>query len=136
MPLSIDEMLKSLVCPKKTIPHMTKTIYSPSCLRYCAELCGVRCRNLCNKNHIGCSQGVLPETFADCPSSARMRDSLAIDFITYENQEVETFGKGKPFARMEKISTSYNFKDFMVVMKNEFSVYVKHTMSHWFLRAT
>ena len=65
-----------------------------------------------------------------------MRDSLAIDFITYENQEVETFGKGKPFARMEKISTSYNFKDFMVVMKNEFSVYGEHTLSHWFLRAT
>ena len=65
-----------------------------------------------------------------------MRDNLVIDFITYESKEVETFGKGKPFARMEKISTAYNYKEFMVVMKNEFSVCGEHTVSHWFLRAT
>ena len=134
LPLSIDAMLKSLVCGKIKLPHMTKTIYNPTCLRYCSDLCGVRCRGLCNKDHTGCSRGELSSTFSKCHSADI--DRVMLDFISYESNDVETFGKGKPYSRMEKVATKYSFNEFMVALKKEFAVYGEHTISYWFLRAT
>ena len=113
---------------------MTKTVYDPSCMQYCSDLCGIRCRDLCNKEHTGCRRGILPSAATQCSSSSP--DNLTLDFISYETKDVETFGKGKPFTRMEKIATSYNFDDFMVKFKTEFKAYGEHTLSYWFLRAT
>ena len=59
-----------------------------------------------------------------------------LDFISYESNDVETFGKGKPYSRMEKVATKYSFNEFMVALKKEFAVYGEHTISYWFLRAT
>ena len=134
LPPSIDVMLKGLVCNKVKIPHMTKTVYDPSCMRYCSDLCGVRCRDLCNKEHTDCSRGILQSASNQCPSSSP--ENLTLDFISYETKDVETFGKGKPFTRMEKIATSHNFDDKMVKFKTEFEAYGEHTLSYWFLRAT
>ena len=65
-----------------------------------------------------------------------MSDTLKLDFITFENKDVETFGKGKPFTRVEKVATTYTFKDFLIVLRKEFSSFAEHTLSYWFLRAT
>ena len=48
----------------------------------------------------------------------------------------ETFGKGKPYKRMEKIVTDYSLEQFTKLFKDEFIKYGVHTLSHWFLRAT
>ena len=69
-----------------------------------------------------------------CPSSST--DNLRLDFITYESKEVETFGKGKPFKRVEKVATNYEFKEFMEAMRKEFLIYGEHTLTYWYLRAT
>ena len=102
---NIDAMLKSLICEKTKLPHMNRTVYDPSCLSYCSELCGVRCQDRCNKNHNSCKQGILPEKFLYCPSADPATKDLLLGFVTYESKDVETFGKGKPYARMEKIVT-------------------------------
>ena len=133
---NIDVLLKSLVCDKTKLSHMEKTVYNPSCLRYCSELCGVRCRDLCNKRHNDCKHGVLPAEFLYCPSSQDNKDDLMIGFVTYETREVETHGKGKPFTRTEKIVTDYTFDEFVEKMRNEFIHYGEHTLSSWLLRST
>ena len=93
---------------------MTKTIYTPTCLRYFSDLCGVRCRGLCNKDHTGCSRGELSSTFSKCHSADI--DRVMLDFISNESNDVETFGKGKPYSRMEKVATKYSFNEFMVAL--------------------
>ena len=132
--INIDAMLKSRVCDKIQPLHMSRTIYAPSCLRYCSELCGIRCKGLCNLNHTDCSRGVLPAFFAHCP--AVDTSNLALDFISFESREVETFGKGKAFSRIEKIATQQSYDDFLLSLEKEFSLYSEHTLSYWFLRAT
>ena len=42
MPDDVNCAVKNLVCPKVKLDHMKKTIYSPSCLKFCSDLCGVR----------------------------------------------------------------------------------------------
>lgn len=41
-----------------------------------------------------------------------MKDST-ISFISYEQREVETFGKGKPFSRMDKVESEVSFETFI-----------------------
>ena len=118
---------------------MTKTVYNPSCLQYCSELCGsgsAGCKGLCNVKHTECNRGILPNAFAMCPASARKADLLKLDFITYESNEVETFGKGVAYKRVEKIATNYSFQEFLAQLRTEFARYGEHTLSYWFLRAT
>ena len=136
MPTTIDGMLKTLVCEKKQLPQMTKTVYDPNCLSYCSELCGVRCQNRCNMNHAACHRGILPENFLFCPSADSVTQNLMVGFVTFESRDVETFGKGKPYKRMEKIVTDYNFDEFTQMIRTEFMKYGEHTLSYWFLRAT
>ena len=133
---SIDEMLKTLVCGKTKVPHMNKTVYNPSCLRYCSELCGVRCKNLCNQNHTNCKRGKLPENFLFCPSASTVMKNKEFGFITYESLEVDTYGKGKPYKRTEKVVTDYPFEKFEELLKEEFNRFGEHTLSYWFLRST
>ena len=133
---TIDEMLKSLLCKKTTVSHMSRACYDPSCLRFCSELCGVRCKNLCNKDHTGCGRGILPENFLFCPTAASKGTEDSLGFITYETREVDTFGRGTQYKRVEKIETEHSYDEFMNLVKQEFVRYSEHTLSHWFLRAT
>ena len=132
----IDDMLKSSVCQKTNVAHMAKTVYDPSCLQYCGDLCGVRCRNLCNKEHDACQRGKLSEQFLSCPSAASAIHDLSLGFITYETNEVDTFGKGASFTRVEKVTTDYSYGEFKGLLQVEFNRYAEHTLSYWFLRAT
>ena len=129
-------MLKSLICEKIKLSHMNKTVYNPCCLLYCQDLCGVRCRDLCNKGHVDCQRGILPSTFLYCPSAEPATEDLNVGFITYETKEVDTFGKGKPFTRIEKIVTDYTFDKFRELLRKEFIRYGEHILSSWFLRST
>ena len=130
-------MLKTLVCKKTAIPHMTRTCYDPSCLRFCSELCGIRCKNLCNKDHTGgCDRGNLPMDFLFCPTADSQETPDSIGFVTYETRDVDTFGKGVPYKRVEKIVTDHSYEEFKSLVKQEFHRYSEHTLSYWFLRAT
>ena len=133
---SIDSMLKSLICDKTKVPHMVRTVYDPSCLPYCKELCGVRCQNLCNKADGKCKSGNLPDQFLHCPSAASVMKNMQLAFVTFESKDVERFGKGKPYKRVEKIMTDYTFDKFKKLQSEEFHCYAEHTLSYWFLRAT
>lgn len=127
-------MLKSKICKKTAVPHMKRTVFDPSCLRYCAELCGVRCKNRCNQVHDGCSRGQLPDDFLFCPSALTEPDTLGI--ISYESRDVDTYGKGTPYKRVEKVYTDYSYTECKTMVKEEFGSYGEHTLSYWFLRAT
>lgn len=132
----IDDMLKSSVCQKTSVAHMSKTVYDPSCLQYCGDLCGVRCRNLCNKDHNACMRGKLSGQFLSCSSAVSGISDLSLGFITYETNEVDTFGKGASFTRVEKVSKDYSYDEFKGLLQAEFYRYAEHTLSYWFLRAT
>ena len=56
--------------------------------------------------------------------------------MTFESVEVETFGKGKPYKRVEKIVTDYKIEEFSRLVRNEFLKYGEHTLTYWLLRAT
>ena len=133
---SIDVKLKSLICGKKKLPHMEKTVYDPSCMRYCSDLCGVRCRNRCNKEHSECKRGILPDDFLHCPSGGPSREDMTVGFVTYETKDVKTFGKGKPYTRMERIVTDYPVDKFEELLREEFLKYGEHTLTYWLLRAS
>ena len=132
----IDETIKSSVCKKATVPHMKKTVYDPSCLVYCADLCGVRCENQCNKTHSECSRGQLADNFLYCPSSAATQHNINLGFVTYETKDVDTFGKGAQYKRVEKVLTDKSYDEFKTLLTEEFRNYAEHTLSYWFLRAT
>lgn len=131
-------MLKRLVCVKVKLSHMEKTVYDPSCLRYCPDLCGVRCRDQCNKEHDDCQKGILPENFLYCPTAdvEQPMEDQKLGFVTFETKEVDTYGKGKPFTRIEKVVTDYELKEFMERLRDEFIHYGEHTLTSWFLRST
>ena len=135
---TVDAMLKSLICGKTQLPHMARTVYDPSCLRYCSDLCGVRCKDRCNKEHSAdnCQRGHLSDEFLFCPSATPYTEDMSLGFVTFESVEVETFGKGKPYKRVEKIVTDYKIEEFSRLVRNEFLKYGEHTLTYWLLRAT
>ena len=133
---SINEMLKSLVCQKTIIPHMTRTVFNPSCLQYCADLCGMRCKNFCNKDHNACFRGKLPDSFLYCPTAASLPQLNNIGFTTYETKDVDTFGRGTQYKRVEKVISEYPYEECKTLVRKEFDIYAEHTLSYWFLRAT
>ena len=38
----VSSVLKSLICPKIKLDHMARPVYSPGCMQYCSEICGIR----------------------------------------------------------------------------------------------
>ena len=61
---------------------------------------------------------------------------VQLGFITYESVEVDTYGKGAPYKRVEKVSRDYIYADFKRLLEEEFHCYAEHTLSYWLLRAT
>ena len=112
MPNSVNGAVKSLVCPKRKLGHMQREIYSPSCLRFCSALCGVRCKGLCNNNHTDCARVVLPRSMVYCHTSFQALINSTLNWVKFEAREVETFGKGKPFSRQEKVESLISYADF------------------------
>ena len=115
---------------------MERKVYDPSCLPYCGDLCGPKCKGNCNDGHDKCAQGKLPADFLSCPTVTSSISILSLGFTTYESVDVETFGKGSPYKRVEKIVREYPYEEFQSLLKKEFEAYAEHTLSYWFLRAT
>ena len=120
--------LKSTICSKVPVGHILRTIYSPVCISYCAELCGKKCAGKCNKTHTGgCNHGELLDDFAFCPSMNQNSKSIFLEYVIYEKVKIYT-GKDKTFDRVEKVTSSIDLQQFKEKYKKEFSSYARHTI--------
>ena len=63
--------------------------------------------------HAGCKRGNLAENMVLCSMVCGSLASSYMTYITYELRDVETFGKGKPFKRMEKVETQIGYESFV-----------------------
>ena len=95
-----------------------------------------RCRSKCNKSHNNCDRGVLPSDFAYCHTAGAALVDSTITFVTFESTEVETFGKGTPYTRMDKIENEMELSEFLLSLKKEFIEFAHHIVAAWFLRST
>ena len=87
-------------------------------------------------NHNSCSRGVLPADFGSCHTAAAALVDSTITFVTLESTEVETFGKGKPYTRTDKIENEMDLSEFLSSAKEEFTEFGHHIVAAWFLRST
>ena len=118
---------------RRRLFHTKRTVYDPTCLQYCKELCGVRCKNLCNETHGDCARGHLPDSFLFCPTAVSETEPINLGYVNYENRDVDTFGKATQYKRVEKIVTDYPYNECKTLLKSEFDSYAEHTLSYWFL---
>jgi hypothetical protein len=131
--------VKATICPKKKFPYgctEPDTFYSPSCLRYCKDLCGAQCKKKCNLDHKECKRGELDNTFLKCKGSGQ-NVSEVLPYVEFELVEIENQKEGKEnFKRMDKVITDLTLADFKEKIKAEFKVYAEHVVAFWFLRNT
>ena len=64
-----------------------------------------------------------------------MKDST-LTYVKFETTEVETYGKGKPYTRTEKVETELSLSEFRALFQDEFTKYAHHIVAAWFLRST
>ena len=87
-------------------------------------------------DHSGCQRGVLPDNFFNCPTTSSALENSTLTHIKFETTEVETYGKGKSYTRIEKVETELSLAEFVALFKDEFTSYAHHIVSAWFLRST
>ena len=152
-PSLVTDHVKESICPKVVVPGMEKPSYLPSCLQQCSEMCGVRCRGKCWGQHPGacnqqckprctevhppiCNRGKLDSRFLFCPSGGIGAGGLqlTLSYIKFETVDVQTYGKGAAFTRVDKVETEMIESDFINRFKHEFIVYSEHIVPSWFLR--
>jgi hypothetical protein len=134
--LSLEATLKQMLCPKKNVEHLNRTVHSPNCMSYCSDLCGKYCQDKCNRSHTGdCQRGQLPDNYGYCPSIESRSDGVILSYTSFEKREVD-LGKGKPFTRVEQILSPMGIEEYTQKWKVQFSEYGEHTLTYWFLRAT
>ena len=95
-----------------------------------------RCKNNCNLAHIVCKRGILPDDFFFCSIASTALADTKHNFVNYEASDVETFGTGKAYTRMEKLELELSLGDFLVSFREEFMKYAHHILAAWFLRLT
>ena len=132
---------------------MDKTVYNPGCLKYCSELCGVRfelvifnlsmiwlydfrCKKKCNQTHDACKRGVLSEDFFYCSTTESSLADSTLTYVKFETAEVETYGTGKSYTRMEKLEVEMGLVEFLDTLREDFQKYAHHIVAAWFLRST
>ena len=76
-----------------------------------------RCKRLCNTGHAACSRGVMPPNMVSCHTSFNALWDSTMSYVTFEQREVETFGKGKPFSRQEKVESLLSYDEFQVKLR-------------------
>ena len=68
-------------------------------------------------DHAHCKRGELDMKLVFCETvSSDFADSV-LTYITFEEREVETFGKGKPFKRMEKVESQLSYSSFVSMFR-------------------
>ena len=64
-------------------------------------------------SHSGCKRGYIGQEVMFCSSVETQLRDTTLKFIVFEDREVETFGKGKPFKRMEKVENLLTCQEFV-----------------------
>ena len=49
----------------------------------------------------------------NCTTTVANMSGHKMTYMKYQEQEVETYGKGKPYKRFEKVGTELSFNDFV-----------------------
>ena len=106
------------------------------CLVTNTYLCNPRCKGLCNKNHSACKRGILESDFGNCSTASTALIESTLTYVRFETTEVETYGKGKSYTRVEKVETELSLSEFLKSFREEFIQYAHHIVAAWFLRST
>ena len=131
---------------------MDKTVYNPGCLKYCSELCGVRfelvifnlsmiwlydfrCKKKCNQTHDACKRGVLSEDFFYCSTTESSLADSTLTYVKFETAEVETYGTGKSYTRMEKLEVEMGLVEFLDTLREDFQKYASSSLVSPFYQA-
>ena len=138
-PLTVEAMLKSRLCEKKSFPYGDNEnvkYYDPHCIEdmyICQDFCGKRCQNKCKIPHkTNCPRGKLPDLFLNCPS--RLENSANLEYISYGLREDTTVKEGKAtYKKMEKIKEGLSFTEFIERFHKDFKSYSKHKIESWIL---
>ena len=59
-----------------------------------------------------------------------------LTYVKFETTEVETYGKGKSYTRVEKVETELSLSEFLKSFREEFAQYAHPIVAAWFLRST
>ena len=86
--------------------------------------------------HDACQRGVLPENFFLCNTTSLALADSTLTYVKFEATEVETFGTGKAYSRMEKIELELSLAGFLESFREEFTKYAHHIVASWFLLST
>lgn len=68
---------------------------------------------MCNNDHNACARGILPPNMLNCPTSYNILAGSNFNFVTFEMRDVDTFGKGKPYKTLVKVTTPLDYFQFL-----------------------
>ena len=71
-----------------------------------------RCKGRCNTNHTACSRGIMSGSMLHCHTVHNALMNSTLNYVSFEAREVETYGKGKPFSRQEKVESMISYPEF------------------------
>jgi hypothetical protein len=86
--------------------------------------------------HASCNRGNLPDDFFECITTSSALADSSLTYVKFETSEVETYGTGKAYTRVEKIEVELSLQDFLELFMKEFQHYGHHIVAAWFLRST
>ena len=86
--------------------------------------------------HASCNRGNLPDDFFECITTSSALADSSLTYVKFETSEVETYGTGKAYTRVEKIEVELRLQDFLELFMKEFQHYGHHIVAAWFLRST
>lgn len=53
---------------------------------------------------------MLPENMVQCETTSLAMKDSTLTYVTFVQRDVETYGKGKPYTRMEKVETEVSYE--------------------------
>ena len=59
----------------------------------------------------------MPENMVYCHTSFNALMDSTLNYVTFEQREVETYAKGKPFSRQEKVESLLSYHEFQVKLR-------------------
>ena len=60
---------------------------------------------------------MLPEDMVKCETASMAMKDSTLTYISFVQRDVETFGKGKPYTRMEKFETEVSYDMFVSMFR-------------------
>ena len=68
---------------------------------------------------------MLPENMVQCETTSLAMKDSTLTYVTFVQRDVETYGKGKPYTRMEKVETEVSYEMFVSQFRFVLKVEVK-----------